>query len=1219
MKCLMTIVFWVTLLSLFSPAFLAAQPVSEPQDSPPVESSTEAESDNAEGAMDEDIQLGDVIDEETLKMKEQAFRKLYNSVSLEDLKNLAELFEIPFDPEIEKEQLITLLIERLQISAVEVPDEEEEKKTITIPRARREASSLPIESGGGLNITFDKAITKTETDEKGFYKIIVFGHCYVEWGERKIWADLIVVNYRSGGDEEERARDEILDVETVDLGEDTSEEETELSPSEDTESEEPSGETGIEIGLDSTTEEESIPDESEQPTESEADSEEELSESGDASEEEAEEEGTSGGEITEIMAMGNIKYEDSSQILLGDKLFYYFASQRAILYNAVTYNQFYIRAAKAKYISQNKFVVIDAKLSSCDLEFPHYQILCGRSWFYDKNKIIITNGQYRLGDSIIIYFPLLFQSSFGTGIQTAFATEWGVGWYLHNTMEGKIFDQNYTLKVDYFQKLGLYIGLSTKIKLVDVDIGVAWSRAVRYVGDFQNRFTNYFDMDGDGELDSDSTFRYRLKLGMSLPLAGDPEEELKNLFSELGIAEETDEFGNVIEEDEEEERFDRDEEGNIIFDAYATPDEIQEELTEDFRDRMREKSESIFGKFKPNLTFNFEQTSDPYFQQQFESMHKTQFNLQDLIDTSKRSSQSLTGFQGSVPAAVRGRSLGFSSGISAGSLSVNFSGNWTWNIQRDSDNPDATNPYRPFEYYEYVPNSYDFPKISAKTSATLIENLFDMFSSEDEEEEGEPGRREGTRDEDAPRTPASGGYTPVDITDRDEEDETEDEDVDSLLLEDDDEKSMEREEKFIRQLGLSFNFGFSFSGRKQFDEFGILESDSYTTSANGGYSLPFSIGYDFIKFNASHSLSLNAKNSLHRDPTPEQKYRDEQQSTGSWSTNNSVGLNLHFLDEYEFLETDIGINYSHSFGRENEPDLYNIQSSGAIPTVDQKTNERQSYGLTVKFMKCNFSLSTSDNLQIPLKDLELLDQTDTDGRAFGIDESGKFTGQKGQRFYMEDIERKQKGAISTSFNINLFKNLSLSNSYSEERSIEGNGVFGGQSQTYSFSSSFKFPMAIELTDWLLVNTASLNMSYTHNYRDVKQSNASISLSLDFNITKEWKFSLTASAKNSMVYLYSSKLAESNGRKHVNFLADVLRSYNIFKIQDRVDALWKTGPFSINVQHSLHKWDMQFNFSFSPVNRGVATIWEPSFSLNVTLKELPSFAAPPIESEWNRRY
>ncbi len=114
---------------------------------------------------------------------------------------------------------------------------------------------------------------------------------------------------------------------------------------------------------------------------------------------------------------------------------------------------------------------------------------------------------------------------------------------------------------------------------------------------------------------------------------------------------------------------------------------------------------------------------------------------------------------------------------------------------------------------------------------------------------------------------------------------------------------------------------------------------------------------------------------------------------------------------------------------------------------------------------------------------------------------------------------------------------------------------------------------------------------------------------EFKIYKFLDLKLSFSSTNRSMYLYFPWWRDELGiSEDYNFFVDLLRSFNIFNTQDRLDSQFDMDRFDLALVHHLRNWDLTIEYSGWPALDSAASAyeWKSEFSLFVKWNPLPIF-------------
>jgi len=116
-------------------------------------------------------------------------------------------------------------------------------------------------------------------------------------------------------------------------------------------------------------------------------------------------------------------------------------------------------------------------------------------------------------------------------------------------------------------------------------------------------------------------------------------------------------------------------------------------------------------------------------------------------------------------------------------------------------------------------------------------------------------------------------------------------------------------------------------------------------------------------------------------------------------------------------------------------------------------------------------------------------------------------------------------------------------------------------------------------------------------------------SQEFHIHKFLDLKLSLASANQSMYLYFPWWREELGiSRNYNFFVDLLRSFNIFDAQERVNSHFNMSQVELNLVHHLRDWDLTVEYSGWPVLETQASLykWKSTLSLYVSWNPIPVF-------------
>lgn len=847
----------------------------------------------------------------------------------------------------------------------------------------------------------------------------------------------------------------------------------------------------------------------------------------------------------EAMAVGDILIEDENQNRIrGEKVYYWPQNNRAKIFKAQAHRKpFYLTGDQVKLLSDNKYVMNQGMMTSCNIRHPHYQLKYKKAWVYDEEYLWAEDVEYQIGHTTLLTTPFFFRSLLTTGIQTAFGYEPGIDWFLHNTfayVPGKNVRETRNLidkgaeklelngqgmgmkvKFDYYQKMGLYLGYEFLYKdgidRIFFDSAVAYDRALKYVGGDQI-LTNYFDQDGDGTREESNNIRWRILFDSKFAL-----------FKSSGI--------------------------NSL------------------------------------LTIKFKNQGEPYFQSQFETRRKIDFDLWDILGIDETNAE-VEGASASSFGSTTGQQFHTSLSNKIGGFSVSISGYFDYVLQRDNTDPSnpPTNPFKTNSYKNYK-SIFTVPQIRIAYT-DYIQVLGNDKPRLESDESRESQKRDKELENFVKEIKRDDSYETEEEAKKREQEEKEFEEEqneknfvgeDSFLT-----PEVKRKNRVVVNLPITYKASLDFSEVRSYSTTSSndLQSDIFNTTGTFTVSTPFTLTYKFIEWNVNTTESIQSLRQKTKNATSTQKNTDDELTYELWKSNLSSNLELHFFDEYEYLELIIGggVRYSKS----NRFDK--IVSSGGSYKKESGRSETLGFDSSITFLKTKLSMTFTDNLYISGSNRDKI----TAGTA---SES--------------DILREQQGNLILTAESEAFDFLKLSNTFI--RSRKDNIDLSNE-----FTLSYKLFNRERLFGSVYLNKISHTISWYKDFQNTRASYLNSVFSIDFNISRNWNFIYQASSSNKELYRYSQADSSRYGQESRNILQDLLDSFDFSDQSKRENSLFNLESMSFILRHDLHDWMFEFSLDlYVKQYRNGPYYFEPTIYFIIYLKEMPSFKYPKVNHTFTK--
>ena len=171
---------------------------------------------------------------------------------------------------------------------------------------------------------------------------------------------------------------------------------------------------------------------------------------------------------------------------------------------------------------------------------------------------------------------------------------------------------------------------------------------------------------------------------------------------------------------------------------------------------------------------------------------------------------------------------------------------------------------------------------------------------------------------------------------------------------------------------------------------------------------------------------------------------------------------------------------------------------------------------------------------------------------------------------------------------------------------EGSESFNPSSLRFSYNREFT---PLPLWKNRIRTRTILDTSWNINLNQPTDNVFSFKWTQEFHLYKFLDLQLSFSSTNRSMYLYFPWWRDELGiTGKYNFFEDLLKSFNIFNIQDRRDSQFNMDRFDLTLVHHLRNWDLTIEYSGWPaLDSGADQYrWKSEFSLFVTWNPLPMF-------------
>jgi len=193
---------------------------------------------------------------------------------------------------------------------------------------------------------------------------------------------------------------------------------------------------------------------------------------------------TSSGIIT---GNGKIVFIDRKKKYFAERFFYSTDSDEGLFFNAKSSIKKFIYTGKLvrKLKKGDKFVVEDAKLSTCNIKYPHYHIQANELSYYDSNYLLIKNASFCYGQDVLFSLPYYYKNLKEPELKSSLCFRERSGLVVQNTYYPlKADEKELVLKGDLYERLGEYIGVDYKSEYesgkTELNLSSAISKNVYY-------------------------------------------------------------------------------------------------------------------------------------------------------------------------------------------------------------------------------------------------------------------------------------------------------------------------------------------------------------------------------------------------------------------------------------------------------------------------------------------------------------------------------------------------------------------------------------------------------------------------------------------------------------------------------------------------------------------------------------------------------------------
>jgi hypothetical protein len=109
----------------------------------------------------------------------------------------------------------------------------------------------------------------------------------------------------------------------------------------------------------------------------------------------------------------------------------------------------------------------------------------------------------------------------------------------------------------------------------------------------------------------------------------------------------------------------------------------------------------------------------------------------------------------------------------------------------------------------------------------------------------------------------------------------------------------------------------------------------------------------------------------------------------------------------------------------------------------------------------------------------------------------------------------------------------------------------------------------------------VNSSWTLSWVRATDSSMDFGFGIDLSIAEFLELSISSRSVNKASYRYIPSIAESLDLDWTNPATDIMRSFNFFNLQDRVDSYFNLETVSVSLVHMMPDWDLTVEYTGNP--------------------------------------
>jgi hypothetical protein len=161
-------------------------------------------------------------------------------------------------------------------------------------------------------------------------------------------------------------------------------------------------------------------------------------------------------------------------------------------------------------------------------------------------------------------------------------------------------------------------------------------------------------------------------------------------------------------------------------------------------------------------------------------------------------------------------------------------------------------------------------------------------------------------------------------------------------------------------------------------------------------------------------------------------------------------------------------------------------------------------------------------------------------------------------------------------------------------------------QAYQLSAQLKVPVEPD-PFWKGRVTLSSSLSSALQLNLLRYTDSILQFSWDTKLGiaefLDLKFSVTSSNRN--IYRYFPSFADELGVSRLNVVEDLLKSFNFFNPDDRLESNFNLHDVSFSLVHYMHDWQLNMEYKGNPeLNEVNRYTWRSEFSIFVQWNPIP---------------